>query len=288
MNTKRHPARAAPGAGAIEETHGDLIVLEGVTFNYGSVVALSDVDLGVPAGILTGLVGPNGAGKSTIINLLAGIIEPTAGTARVLGHAPGSMEVRRRTGFLLEDEALFEYLTGRELLEFVADAHGVSESDTAERISELVRFFQLTDSIDRLTDEYSTGTRKKLALAAALVHGPSLLVLDEPFESLDPLIVKRLKIELGRFASSGGTALLSSHLLDAVEAICHHVAILLHGRIVFHGDTTEAVQQARTRLGGAPLEDLYSTVVGEGVAPTLDWLHGSSDADQDGAREIVS
>lgn len=252
-----------------------VIQLEDVSVAYGSVRALDRVTLGVSGGSILGLVGRNGAGKSTTVSLLAGVLKPTAGEVRVagMGFRDDAEAIRRRCGYLLSEEALFAYLTAPETLAFIAEAFGVDVAERDRRIDDLIGFFGLRDAEDLLVDEYSTGMRKRLALAAALVHAPRILVLDEPFESLDPLMVRRLKRLLADFGAGGGTILLSSHLLDAVAEIATHVAILEHGHMLVHAPTGEAISQAAAARESAPsLEALYASVVPDEVAPSIDWL----------------
>lgn len=253
---------------AIEMTEVDLA--------YGAVHALRAVSLAVPAGSVTGLIGRNGAGKSTAIRLLAGLLEPTGkgSEVRVLGLDPArqTRSVMRQTGFLLSDPALFAYLTARETLEFLGRAFDLPPTERGRRADDLLGFFELDDAADRLADGFSTGMRKRLALAAALVHAPRLLVLDEPFESLDPLMVRSLKRLLTEYARGGGTVLLSSHLLDAVEEICDRVVILEQGAVVVAGNREEVRAGIADRLPTATLEDLYASLVPSGPARPLDWL----------------
>jgi ABC-2 type transport system ATP-binding protein len=245
---------------------------------FGPVQALDRVTFHVPVGSITGLIGRNGAGKSTTIRVLAGLIrtDVEGGLVRIFGHSPG--EERRailsRTGFLLSDPALFGYLTPLETLRFLGRAYGLSAAQSAARAEELVEFFDLVDARDRLADNFSTGMKKRLSLAAALIHAPSLLVLDEPFESLDPLMVRTLKKLLMQLRDAGGTILLSSHLIDAVDEICDRVVILEQGRVAAAGATGEAKASIADRLPGATLEDLYASLVHGGPPPGLKWLTG--------------
>lgn len=244
--------------------------------DFDGTRALNDLSLACARGSITGLVGPNGAGKSTLINLAAGLLSPTSGSIRLLGldhsSTEGALAIKERTGFQLEDDALFGYLTGREFLQFLGRAYRVPAATAEGRVESLARFLQLENALDRITEVYSTGMRKKLALAAAMLHNPELLVLDEPFESLDPLIVKRLKEQLTRYAGVGGTVLLSSHLLDAVEEICDQVAIIKDGVVAGKGDRSSAIEQAERNLKPESLEELYSATIGSGSAAKLDWL----------------
>ena len=251
------------------------IELVDVSLAYGTFLALDHVTIGVSAGSILGLVGRNGAGKSTTISLLAGLLEPTSGQVRIggLDFERNDPAIRRQCGYLLSEEALFAYLTAEETLGFVAEAFGIDGTERDRRISDLIGFFGLAEAEGVIVDDYSTGMRKRLALAAAIVHAPRILVLDEPFESLDPLMVRRLKRMLADFAAGGGTVFLSSHLLDAVAEIGTHIAILDRGRLLVHGPTREAIDQmAAARASEPSLEALYASVVPDDSMPAIDWL----------------
>jgi ABC-2 type transport system ATP-binding protein len=255
----------------------DALRMEGVGVRFGAFVALDGVSLHVPSGSITGLIGRNGAGKTTSIRALAGLLQPDAGNIQVLGMRwpDDGVEIKRSTGYLLSEPALFAYLTPEETLRFLGEAYGVPTLEAGRRAEYLLRFFGLWDARNRLIDGFSTGMQKRLSLAAALVHAPRLLVLDEPFESLDPLMVRRVKGLLVEYARGGGTTLLSSHLIGAVEELCDHIAILEHGRVLVAGPTEEAKQQAVGTLGPATLEELYASVVDDDEPPSLDWLSAS-------------
>ena len=252
----------------------DALSLAGVSIRFGGVQALDGVSLHVPRGSITGLIGRNGAGKSTSIRLLAGLLRPDAGEVRVLGRAfdGEALEIRRRTGWLLSEPALFAYLTPYETLRFLAEAYGVADAEGERRTRDLLALFELDGARDRLVDGFSTGMQKRLGLAAALVHAPELLVLDEPFETLDPLIVRKLKRLLARYAAAGGSVLLSSHLIDAVDEICDRVVIMEKGRVVVSGPTQQARRSVEGALGGGTLEELYASVVQDSADVELDWL----------------
>lgn len=256
-----------------------------VRFGGGDVVALSDVSVRAMHGSITGLVGHNGAGKSTLIHLLAGVLLPDAGQVRVLGLDPADVvegiRAHRCAGFLLEEEALFDYLTGREFLEFIAEAFDIPPDEGTKRIASMAALFALGDDLERLIDSYSTGMRKKIAIAAAMLPGPSILVLDEPFESIDPAMVRRLSLALRAFADRGGTVLLSSHLLHAVQKVCDTVVFLDRGRVVAErrlGATGDA--GASGDEGDADLADTYAEVIVDSVLTIPDWLGGARPRDK--------
>lgn len=249
-----------------------------VSMRFGDITALDGVSISCERGTITGIVGHNGAGKSTLINLFAGLLQPVAGSLWLhgaqVGEARTAKDILRQTGFLLEDEALFEYLTGREFLHFVGYAFGLSAQESDRRATSLETFFALEGDLDRLIEEYSSGMRKKTALAAALIATPSVLILDEPFESLDPAMVRRLRTELRMFCDRGGTVFLSSHLLHTVQNTCDHMFILDHGRIVAeqHAETVGGVQSPPP----GSLEELYARVIPDPNAQSLQWLEPSS------------
>lgn len=254
----------------------DAIVFHGVSISFGPVQALDDVGFRVPVGSITGLIGRNGAGKSTAIRLMAGLLAASAEGAvvEVLGRSPrdGGQQILSSTGFLLSDNALFDYLTAAETLRFIGRANGLNAAETELRARDLLSFFGLVGAADRYVDDFSTGMGKRLALAAAMIHAPRLLILDEPFEALDPLMVRALKRLLVTYRDAGGTVLLSSHLIDAVDEICDRIVILEQGRVVSAGASGEVRAGVAERLPSATLEDLYASLVPDEPVPDLDWL----------------
>ena len=224
--------------------------------------ALAGVSLAVRAGSVCGLVGRNGAGKSTLVRAAAGLVVPDAGAVRVFGRDPARERVAtmREAGFLLADPALFAYLNAAETLAFVAECHGMRPAAARARAAALIDLLDLHDAADRRAGDYSTGTAKRLALAAALAHDPALLVLDEPFESLDPLAVRALRAELRARADAGAAVLLSSHLLAAVESLCDDVVLLERGRVVAAG-AVAAVVAAHAPAAERTLEGAYARLV---------------------------
>ncbi|MDQ3388192.1 MAG: ABC transporter ATP-binding protein [Gemmatimonadota bacterium] len=253
-----------------------VLELVDVVRRFGATVALDCVNLAVPPGTILGLIGRNGAGKTTAIRILAGLLEPDEGTARVGGEDPMAdrQTVMTHAGFLLNDLALFTYLTAEETLNWLGDVYRQPRQLATVRTEELMRFFGLTEVRDRLAEDLSTGMRKRLALAAAMIHVPAALVLDEPFESLDPLMVRRLKDLLRRYASSGGAVLLSSHLVDVVEELCDRIAILEMGSVRAYGHTREVLSTVDERLPRRTLEELYASLVPSEDPGALDWLVG--------------
>jgi ABC-2 type transport system ATP-binding protein len=256
---------------------------EDLTRRFGDLVAVDRINLRVDAGQFFGFLGPNGAGKSTTIKILTGLLAPTSGRIRLLGLdlASDGVEVKRQIGVVPEGLALFDRLTGAEYLTFVGRMYGLDRATTARRTEELLDFMQVADRPKTLIADYSHGMQKKLALAAAVIHAPRILFLDEPFEGVDAIAAGTLKAMLQRMITRGATIFLTSHVLEIVERLCSHVAIIHKGQLVAHGSIEElrAGVEART---GAPgerltLEQIFLNVVGADTRPPgsgeeLSWL----------------
>src|SRR5262249_5184196 len=204
------------------------IATEKLTRRFGELVAVDGIDLQVEAGQFFGFLGPNGAGKSTTIKMLTGLLLPTAGRVSLLGidFARHPVEVKRQIGVVPEGMGLFERLTAPEYLEFVGRMYGLDKATTRKRSDELLEFMQLADRSRTLIADYSHGMQKKLALAAAVIHGPRILFLGEPFVGGGALVSGALKELLGRMTERGVTIFLTSHVLEIVERLCSHVAII--------------------------------------------------------------
>ncbi len=231
------------------------------------------VDLAVPRGSFYGFLGPNGAGKSTTIKCLTGLLRPSGGEIRILGHDPSRepVEVKRRVGVVPEDLALFERLTGGENLAFVARVHGLPDAVAAERSEQLLDLLGLADAAGTPVADYSHGMRKKLSLAAAFLPSPRLLFLDEPFEGIDALSSRQIKRLLQDFVGRGGTIFLTSHVLEIVERLADHVGIIHQGRMVAQGP----IEALRSESGpGQTLEEIFLGRVGAEDRPegSLEWL----------------
>ncbi|MCL4821055.1 MAG: ABC transporter ATP-binding protein [Vicinamibacteria bacterium] len=244
----------------------------GLVRRFGDFTAVDGVDLAVPAGSFYGFLGPNGAGKSTTIKCLTGLLQPTAGTLRLLGLDPlaDPVDVRRRVGVVPEGLALLERLSAAEMLDFVGQVHGLPLGERGRRRDELLALMDLTDTGDTLVADFSHGMRKKLALAAALLPGPKLLFLDEPFEGVDAVAARQFKELLTAYVRRGNTVFLTSHVLEIVERLCDRVAVIARGRIVAEGRTDELRADSG---GGRSLEQVFVELVGgERAAAHLDWL----------------
>jgi ABC-2 type transport system ATP-binding protein len=217
------------------------ISTQGLTRRFGGLVAVDGVDLRVSPGQFFGFLGPNGAGKSTTIKMLTGLLAPTAGRIEILGLDLGTnpVEVKGQIGVVPEGMALFGRLTGSEFLNFAGRMYGLDRATAAKRAAELLDFMQLADQPKKLVTDYSHGMQKKLAMAAAVIHGPKVLFLDEPFEGVDAIAAGTLKSMLQGMIARGATIFLTSHVLEIVERLCSHVAIIHQGRLVAHGSLEE-------------------------------------------------
>ncbi|MFC7880688.1 ABC transporter ATP-binding protein [Streptomyces sp. NPDC057376] len=256
---------------AAVEVHGLRKVFDGKA-------AVDGVELTVPGGSFYGLVGPNGAGKTTSLSMITGLLRPDAGTVTVAGHDVwrDPYEAKERIGILPEGLRLFERLGGRELLAYTGRLRGLTGAETDERADQLLDVLGLTEAAGKLVVDYSTGMRKKIGLAAALLHNPPVLFLDEPFESVDPVSAQTIREVLRAYTESGSTVVFSSHVMELVQALCSHVAVMAEGRIVTAGTLDEV-------RGGRGLGDAFMELVGSPPTPggtkgkgALRWLGSSS------------
>src|SRR5580704_2158664 len=217
------------------------IATQGLTRRFGDLIAVQDVNLSVAAGQFFGFLGPNGAGKSTTIKMLTGLLSASSGSIQILGLdlAQNPVEVKRQIGVVPEGMALFGRLTGAEYLNFVGRMYGLDRETAGKRTAELLDFMQLADQPKALVTDYSHGMQKKLALAAAVIHGPRILFLDEPFEGVDAIASGTLKAMLQRMIARGATIFLTSHVLEIVERLCSHLAIIHQGKLVAQGSLEE-------------------------------------------------
>jgi ABC-2 type transport system ATP-binding protein len=217
------------------------ISTQGLSRRFGELLAVDGVNLQVSPGQFFGFLGPNGAGKSTTIKMLTGLLAPSAGRMEILGMdlEKNSVEVKRQIGVVPEGMALFGRLTGSEFLNFAGRMYGLDREVAAKRTAELLEFMQLADQPKKLVTDYSHGMQKKLAMAAAVIHGPKVLFLDEPFEGVDAIAAGTLKAMLQRMIARGATIFLTSHVLEIVERLCSHVAIIHKGRLVAQGSLAE-------------------------------------------------
>jgi ABC-2 type transport system ATP-binding protein len=254
----------------------DAVRISNLVKKYGTVVAVDDLSLAVPSGSMFGFLGPNGSGKSTTIGCLTGLLDPTAGEVEILGQKfdANCAALKRRMGVMPETLGLFEPLYAHEFLAFVGRMFGLDEATTRKRVSELLEALELTDSSKTLS-EYSTGMRKRVAFAAAVIHSPEVLFLDEPFESIDPAGVALMKQWLRRFTEQGRTVFITSHVLETVERLCDSAAIITRpGKLVWQGDITVLARDGAIQFDGQEfraLEPLFLHLTGERYAD-LNWL----------------
>src|SRR6478752_4809862 len=222
---------------------------------FGSFVAVDHIDLHVKRGSFFGFLGPNGAGKSTTIKMLTGLLAPTSGRMQLLGldFSSNAVDIKRQIGVVPEGMGLFERLTGLEYLTFVGRMYGLDRTTTLQRATELLEFMQLADRPKSVIADYSHGMQKKLALAAAVIHGPRILFLDEPFEGVDALAAGALKALLGRMTARGVTIFLTSHVLEIVERLCSHVGIIHKGRLVAQGSLEELRAGVEAQAAALPV-----------------------------------
>jgi len=237
-----------------------MILTEKLSRNYGDKHALIDLDLRVEPGEILGFLGPNGAGKSTTVKILTGMIRPSSGRALVAGYdvVEQPLEVKRRIGYVPETAALYDALTAAEYLELVACLHHLDAKTAAARREELLELFGLGDAQHQRMSEYSKGMRQKVVFAAALLHRPEVLFLDEPFDGLDANTAAVAKELLKRLADQGRTILFCSHILEVVERVCSRIVIINQGRKIAEGTAADICASA----GAATLEEAFSRLTG--------------------------
>lgn len=259
--------QAAPTAGA-----RPAIEIRGLTKAFGQKVAVDRINLDIPSGSFYGLVGRNGAGKTTTISMVTGMLIPSEGTAYVRGIDMWTdpLKAKAHLGVLPDGVHLFDKLTGEQLITYSGYLHGIDKETVASRVKDLLTAMDLTEAAGRAVADYSAGMTKKIALAAALVHAPSVLILDEPFEAVDPVSAANIQDILRGFVASGGTVIISSHVMDLVQRLCDHVAVMDSGRILAAGTVDEV-------RAGMSLEERFVQLVGGRTSSEgLSWLGTSS------------
>nr|WP_241965183.1 ABC transporter ATP-binding protein [Microbacterium telephonicum] len=258
---------ADPGADA--DVAASAVHVRGLVKTFGDAVAVDGVDLTVPAGTFYGLVGPNGAGKTTTLSMITGLLRADAGTISVAGHDLTSdpAGAKRLMGVLPDRLRTFDRLTGRQLLHYYGVLRGLKSAVVESRTADLARAFDLESALARPVSDYSAGMTKKVMLAGAMIHSPRVLVLDEPFESVDPVSSAVILDILSAYVAHGGTVILSSHGMDLVERVCQGVAVIVAGRVLAAGTVDEV-------RGGRTLEERFLELTG-GAADVegLEWLH---------------
>lgn len=257
---------AAPGP-----TRANALSLRGLTKRFGSTLAVDQVNLDIPTHSFYGVVGPNGAGKTTTLSMATGLLEPDAGEVHIHGVNLWREPERAKpmVGVLPDGLHTFDRLTGAELISYAGLLRGMDRDVVRERRDDLLAALDLSGSGTTLVTDFSAGMTKKIGLACALVHAPKVLVLDEPFEAVDPVSAGAIRRILRAFVDSGGTVVLSSHVMALVEQICDHVAVVGNGRILAAGTLDEV-------RNGVSLEDRFVGLVGDfGDARDLSWLRQS-------------
>ena len=240
---------------------------------FGDTNAVDDIDLTVPAGSFYGLVGPNGAGKTTTLSIIAGLLRPDAGTVHISGidQRAKPLEAKRVMGVLPDRLRTFDRLTGRQLLYYYGQLRGLDRAVIEKRTADLARAFDLSEALSRVVSDYSAGMTKKVMLAGALIHSPRVLVLDEPFEAVDPVSSGVILDILRSYVSHGGTVILSSHGMDLVERVCSRVAVIVGGEVLAEGTIDEV-------RAGQTLTERFIELSGTGgEVEGLEWLHTFSD-----------
>lgn len=245
-----------------------MIELSGLTKRFGEFVAVHDLNLRVPNGVIFGFLGPNGSGKSTTVKMLTGILQPTAGDAWIDGasirRAP--LEIKQKIGVLPEDLALFDSLTIWEHLKMCGPIYGLSRAETESRGEQLLSYLDLWSDRHTFVEQASFGMRKKCALAMALLHNPKVLFLDEPFEGIDPATSRSIKDLLLHMSGKGITVFLTSHILEVVERLVHSFGIVVHGELVCTQTMEETLRSGRT------LEDMYFQYVTRRPVEEFEWI----------------
>ncbi|RWZ64796.1 ABC transporter ATP-binding protein [Labedella populi] len=248
------------------------VSVRGLTKSFGDTHAVDHLDLDVHAGSFYGIVGPNGAGKTTTLSMITGLLRPDEGTVTVNGIDVWSdpAAAKRTIGVLPDRLRVFDRLTGAQLLYYAGMLRGLTSGVVRSRVDDLATAFGLQDAMGRLVSDYSAGMVKKVSLAAAMIHSPRVLVLDEPFESVDPVSAARIVEILQSYVGNGGTVVLSSHSMDFIQRVCDHVAIIVEGQVLAAGP----VEDVR---GPVSLEERFLELAGgRQAAEGMEWLHSFS------------
>jgi len=260
---------------AAAPTADSAVWARGLTRRFGKETAVDAIDLSIRPGEFYGLLGQNGAGKTTTIKMIVGLLRPTAGTAGISGFDTWQqpLEIKKRIGVLPEEFNLYERLTGAELLDFTAAMHGLERDEAVERRRQLLELLDLTEAAGKLVGDYSRGMRKKVALAAAIIHRPPVLFLDEPFEGVDPVSARLIQDLLRRYTAQGATIIFSSHEMYLVERLCTRIGIMQRGRLLVE-DTPAGLC---SRMEVESVEDAFILAVGGDTnSEGLQWLHTSA------------
>jgi ABC-2 type transport system ATP-binding protein len=265
----------SPGTRGIQEPPpydpSAALSVRGLWKRFGQKIAVSGVNLDVPAGSFYGLVGPNGAGKTTMLSMATGLLRPDFGTSWVHGVDLWARpdEAKATLGVLPDGVRLFDRLTGRQLLTYAGMLRGMDKETVVDRTNDLLQAFDLVADADTFVVDYSAGMTKKIALGSAMIHAPRTLVLDEPFEAVDPVSAANIRDILKSYVAGGGTVIVSSHVMDLVQRMCDHVAVMAAGQVLAAGTVDEV-------RGEQSLEDRFVDLVGgRQHSEGLSWLRGS-------------
>ncbi len=238
------------------------VELKDVTKRYNEIVAVNKFNLTISPGEIFGLLGPNGSGKSTTLKMLLGLVQPTAGSVTVLGVdvQKQPVEVKRLVGYVPESPNIYEFLTGIEYLDFIADVYSVPTAEKKQRITEYLKALQLDGREGDMINSYSDGMKKKISLISAFIHKPKLLILDEPLNALDPRSARIVKDFLQELKTQGVTTIMSTHVLEIAEAICDRIGIMYQGQLLALGNMEDLRKTAS--LPGSGLEDVFLRLTG--------------------------
>lgn len=269
---KKPAADEALIADPVVDDRAVVVKITGLVKRFDEMTAVAGVDLEIRAGSLFGIVGPNGAGKTTTLSMISGLLRPDEGTITVNGHDVWNDPVvaKREFGVLPDRLRMFDRLTGAQLLYYSGILRGLDKTTVRTRSDDLSTAFGLDDSLDRLVSDYSAGMTKKIALAAAMIHSPRLLVLDEPFEAVDPVSAAKIVQILQKYVGAGGTVIISSHTMNLIERICDSVAVIVGGAVLDSGTMA-------TVTAGASLEERFVELAGgRRAAEGMEWFHSFS------------
>jgi len=251
--------------GELSSVDGESLAIEAdnLTKHYGDVVAVADLDLAIPQGVVYGFLGPNGSGKTTTMRMLTSLTRPTSGTARIVGIDIGDRDALiEKIGYLPEEPPLFDELTAREQLRHVAALHDIPAETADDRIERYLDRFDLLDAADRRQEGYSTGMRKKVGLIQTVIHEPTVLFLDEPTSGLDPRAARTVKDLIAELSAGDTTVFLSTHILSVVDELAETVGVLNRGRLVAEGTPAELKRRAESGEAGS-LEDAFLSVTAD-------------------------
>jgi len=244
--------------------YSSAVDLRGVTKRYNEILAVNNINLTIESGEIFALLGPNGSGKSTTLKMLMGLVQPTSGSIHVLGIdvQKDPVSVKRQVGYVPESPNIYEFLTGIEYLDFIADIYNVPQAEKQQRIVEYLKALQLEGREGDMINSYSDGMKKKISLISAFLHKPKLLILDEPLNALDPRSARIVKDFLHQLKNQGVTTILSTHVLEIAEALCDRIGIMYQGSILTIGNMNQLREEAS--LPGSGLEEIFLKLTGTG------------------------